>query len=459
MKKKSSLQEKDLKYIFHPCSQMKDYEELPPIVIKEGKGLYLTDEFGKKYMDCVSSWWVNLFGHSNERINNALINQVKKLEHVIFSNFSHEPAIDLGEELIAVAPKGLQKLLFAENGASSIEIALKISFQYHQERGNKRKTKFVSLKNSYHGETLGALGITDVDLFTKIYKPLINESIKVSGPSCFTCQFNKKIDNCNAECFIHMEKIVSENHEEIAGIVIEPMVQGVAGMRIYSPIYLKKLKELSSKYNIHFIADEIAVGFGRTGKMFALEHAGVSPDIMCVGKGLTAGYFPMSLTLITDEIYSAFYHDYSKGKSFLHSHSYSGNPLGCAIALETLRVFKDENILNTIEVKSKYLRDKGNEVFLSHPNIGEYRQIGLIGAIEIVKDKNTMELFPSENRIGYEIYKIALKKGAILRPIGNVIYFMPPYIISEKEIDEMLNISLESLNEYLSSINGGNNVQ
>lgn len=447
----SSLQKRDLKHIFHPCSQMKDYEKLPPVVIREGRGVYLIDEFGEKYMDCVSSWWVNLFGHCNERINNVLIEQVKKLEHVIFANFTHEAAITLGERLTEAVPLGLNKLIFSENGSSSIEIALKISFQYHQEMGRENKRKFISLKNGYHGETLGALGVTDVELFTKIYKPLINESIKVQGPDCWNCPFGKKRESCDAECFIHMEKTIEAEHENICGVIIEPMVQGAAGMNIYSPKYLKKLRSLTEKYSIHFIADEIAVGFGRTGKMFAVEHAEVSPDIMCVGKGLTAGYFPMSITMITDEIYDAFYDDYLKGKSFLHSHSYSGNPLGCAIASETLKIFKEENILEIVNEKGKYLKEKAVELFSNHKNIGEYRQIGFIGALEFVMDKNSKKQFPSEARVGFEIYKIALKKGIIIRPLGNVIYFMPPYVITEEEIDRMLELTLESIEEYVNS--------
>lgn len=445
----TELQKKDMKYIFHPCSQMKDYEALPPMVITHGKGVYVTDESGKKYLDCVSSWWVNLFGHSNERINKALIDQVQKLEHIIFANFTHKPAIELGELLIEIAPKGLEKIFFADNGSSSIEIALKLSFQYHKQTKNSKKKKFISLENGYHGETLGALGITDVALFTDIYKPLINESIKVKGPSCFKCEYSKKRETCSAECFEHMEKVILENHYDISGVIIEPIVQGAGGMKIYSPVYLKKLRKITQQYNINFIADEIAVGFGRTGKMFALEHANISPDIMCVGKGLTAGYFPMSLVLMTGKIYDEFYSDYSLGKSFLHSHSYSGNPLGCAVAVESLKIFKEENILKTIESKGEYLRKNIKKTFVNNKWIGEYRQIGLIGALELV-NKNKKNFNP-KLRIGYEIYKIALSKGAILRPIGNVIYFMPPYVISEKEIDEMIRICKESIEEFFNN--------
>lgn len=453
MSKLTELQSKDLQYIFHPCSQMKDYEKLPPIVIKSGKGMYLTDEFGNQYMDCVSSWWVNLFGHANERINNVIFKQVQSLEHVIFANFSHEPAIELGEKLTAVVPKGLTKLFFTDNGSASNEVALKLSFQYHKQTGNPQKTKFISLTDGYHGETIGALAVGDIDIFTETYRPLIIESIKVKGPDCFRCPYGLKAKSCDAECFEHMETALKEHHHEVAAVILEPMVQGVAGMKIYSPRYLQKLRELTDILNVHFIADEIAVGFGRTGKMFACEHAQVSPDIMCVGKGLTAGYFPMAITLMTDKIYNAFYADYFEGKSFLHSHSYSGNPIGCRIAVETLNIFKEQNILETIEKKGNYLREKALEIFENHPNIGEYRQIGMIGALEFVKNKESKELFDPMKRAGYEIYKIALKKGAVLRPLGNVIYFMPPYIITEAEIDRMLQICKESIDEYLASQN------
>lgn len=454
----SELQKIDLKYIFHPCSQMKDYEELPPIVVKKAYGIYFEDEFGKKYMDCVSSWWVNLFGHCNKRINDAIKNQLDKLEHILFVNFSHEPAIELAEELIKVVPKGIEKFLFADNGSSSIEMALKLSFQYHKQTGNPQKTKFISLTDAYHGETIGALGVGDVDIFTKTYRPLIKEGLKAEAPDCFRCQYGKNRENCNSECFEKMEKLIIKNHKEVAAIIIEPIVQGAGGMKIYSPKYITKLKKLTQKYNIHLIADEIAVGFGRTGKMFAMEHSGVSPDIMCISKGLTAGYYPMSIVGITKTIFNAFYADYLEGKSFLHSHTYSGNPLGCRIALEVLKIFKEENILNMIEKKGEYLRKRVKEIFFDDKNfkyinfIGEYRQIGMIGALELVVNKNTKNVFPAKDRIGYEIYKIALKNGALLRPLGNVIYFMPPYIITEGEIDQMLNICKNSIIEYFDKI-------
>ena len=442
------LQDKDLKYIWHPCSQMKDYEKFPPIVIEKGKGVYLKDVDGKTYLDAVSSWWVNLFGHSNQRINDALYNQANTLEHVIFANFTHKPAIELCERIISISPNRLEKVFFGDNGSSAIEIALKLSFQYHQQIGKGKKTKFVNISDAYHGETIGALSVGDMDLYSKIYKPILIDSIKVEGPDCFRCKFNKDRKTCDAECFIFMEDKIKEIHDEVSAIIIEPIVQCAAGMKIYSPKYLIKLREICDKYDINLIADEIAVGFGRTGKMFASEHANISPDIMCLSKGLTAGYMPLSLVLMSDKMYYAFYDDYNKMKAFLHSHSYSGNPLGCSVALETLKIFEDENIIEKNKIKSDYLRKKVQSILSSIPNLGEYRQIGMIGAIELVKDKITKEPFESERRVGYNIYKKALEKGVLLRALGNIIYFMPPYVITEEEIDFMVDVARDSIIEY-----------
>ncbi len=442
------LQEKDLKYVWHPCSQMKDYEKFPPIVIEKGKGVFLEDIEGKKYLDAVSSWWVNLFGHSNQRISDALYNQANSLEHVIFANFTHKPAIELCERIVSLTPDRLQKVFFGDNGSSAIEIALKLSFQYHQQIGKTKKTRFVNISDAYHGETIGALSMGDVDLYSKVYKPILLDSEKVEGPDCFRCKYNKERNTCNAECFITMEEKIKQIHQEVSAIIIEPLVQCAAGMKIYSPKYLVKLRELCDKYDINIIADEIAVGFGRTGKMFACEHAGISPDIMCLSKGLTAGYMPLSLVLMSNKIYDAFYDEYDTMKAFLHSHSYSGNPLGCSIAVETLNIFEDEDVINKNKIKSEYLRNKVESVLKEIPNVGEYRQIGMIGAIELVKDKNTKEPIDYEKRVGYNIYQKALKKGVLLRALGNIVYFMPPYVITEEEIDFMVDVAKDSIIEY-----------
>lgn len=443
-----SLQKKDLQYIWHPCSQMKDYEGFPPIIIERGEGPFLYDTEGKSYLDAVSSWWVNLFGHSNKRINRAIARQVDNLEHVIFANFSHKPAIELAERIVKITPEGLNKVFFADNGSSAVEVAIKLSFQYFQQVGKPKKTKFIAITDAYHGETLGALSVGAIDLYSKIYNPLLLNTFKVEGPDCFRCKYGLNRKNCNAECFEHMERTIEENHEKIAGAIIEPMVQAAAGMKIYSPVYLRKLRNICDKYDIHFIADEIAVGFGRTGKMFACEHAEVSPDIMCVSKGLTAGYLPLSLTLMTDRIYDAFYDEYATLKAFLHSHSYTGNPIGCAVACETLNIFEDENIIEENKLKSQMIKEKIEEKLMDIPYFGEFRQLGMIGAVELVIDKETKEGFDWKERVGYKIYKRALEHGVLLRPLGNVIYFMPPYVVTEEEIDLMIDVARKSIKEY-----------
>lgn len=441
--------EKDLEYIWHPCSQMKDYEELKPIVIKKGEGVYLYDIEGNKYLDVISSWWCNLLGHCNPTINKAVKEQIDKLEHVIFANFTHTQAIRLCERLTKILPQGLCKFNFTDNGSSAIEAAMKVSFQYHQQTGNPQKTKFMALTDAYHGETIGALSAGDCDLYTKLYKPILMDIKKVKAPDCYRCPYGKNRDNCSCECFEYAKKAFEENGEETSAILVEPLLQGSAGMKIYPPLYLKKLRELCDEYNVHLIADEIATGFGRTGKMFAFEHAKVSPDIMCLSKGLTGGYMPMALFVTTQKIYDAFYADYNTGKAFMHSHTYSGNPLACSAANAVLDILEDGSVLKTAQQNAKYFNDLIKEKFLNHKNVGEVRHIGLINAIEIVKNKRTKESFDSKLRTGYQIYKKALKRGVILRPLGDVIYFNPPLIIEKKDMDYAVNTAFECMNEVL----------
>ena len=444
---------KDLEYIWHPCSQMKDYEELPPIVIDKAKGLYLYDIDGNKYADVVSSWWCNLLGHCNNRINNAVKTQIDKLEHVIFANFTHKTAITLCEKLSKVLPKGLCKFNFTDNGSSAIEAAMKVSFQYHYQTGNPQKKRFMALSDAYHGETIGALSVGGVDLYSEIYKPILMDIVRIDGPDCYRCPYGKCRDNCSCECFEKAEKAFTEFGDETAAILVEPLLQGSAGMKVYPPLYLKKLRELCNKYNVHFIADEIATGYGRTGKMFACDHAGISPDIMCLSKGLTGGYMPMAIFATTQKIYDAFYADYNDGKAFMHSHTYSGNPLACSAAIEVLNILEDEKIIEKANENAKYFNKIIKDKFLSLINVGEVRSIGLINAIELVKDNATKEPFESKLRVGYQIYKKALKKGVLLRPLGNVIYFNPPLIISKEDMDFVTDIALECTKEVLQSNN------
>lgn len=427
------LAERDLKYIWHPCSQMKDYEQFKPIVADRGQGVYIYDNNGKEYIDIVSSWWCNLLGHCNPKINDGIKKQLDRLEHVIFANFTHEGAVKLCEELDKIVPKGLKKYNFSDNGSSAVECALKMAFQYHFQMGNIKKKKFMCLTEGYHGETIGALSVGSMDLYAKIYKPMLMDTIHIEAPDCYRCKFGKNRESCSCECFINAEKVFEEKAHEVCAIIVEPLLQGSAGMRIYPALYLKKLRKLCDKYNVLLIADEIATGFGRTGKMFAFDHAEVSPDIMCISKGLTGGYMPMSITITTDEIYNAFYDDYNKSKAFMHSHTYSGNPLGCAAALAVQKILKEDSVIEKAQCTAKVLNDKLNEEFINHKNVGEIRSIGLINAIELVEDKKNKIGFDSNLRMGYQIYKKAIEYGLILRPLGNVLYFNPPLIINEEE--------------------------
>jgi len=452
MKNNIDWQKEDLNHIWHPCSQMKDYEELAPIVIERGEGINLYDINGKCYKDVVSSWWCNLLGHCNPIISARLKEQTDKLEHVIFANFSHKPVIELCMRLKKLLPDGLAKFNFADNGSSSIEMAMKISFQYFQQVGLPQKKRFMALTDAYHGETISALSVGDCDLYTKIYKPILMDVIRVKAPDCYRCPFGKSRDNCKCECFCDCEKQFEKYGEETCAILVEPLLQGSAGMKIYPALYLKKLREICDKYNVHLILDEIATGFYRTGRMFACNHAGISPDIMCVSKGLTGGYMPMAIAITTDEIYNAFYDDYSTYKAFMHSHTYSGNPLGASCALGVLDILETGKIQEELKEKTPYFNNSIKEKFLNHKNVGEVRSIGLINAIELVLDKKTKEGFSSKLRVGYQIYKKALEKGVLLRPLGNVIYFNPPLIIDKADMDFVVNVAYDCMAEVLNEL-------
>lgn len=445
----NKLIEEDLKYIWHPCSQMKDYETLKPIVIDHGKGSYLYDVDGNEYIDIISSWWCNLLGHCNPKINAAMKKQLDTLEHVIFANLSHEPAIKLCQELSKVIPQGLVKFNFSDNGSASVECALKMAFQYHAQTGQAKRTRFMCLSEGYHGETVGALSVGSMDLYAKIYKPMLMETIHIEAPDCYRCPYGKARDNCQCECFINAEKEFERYGAETAALIVEPLLQGSAGMRIYPALYLKKLRDLCDKTGVLLIVDEIATGFGRTGKMFACDHAGISPDIMCISKGLTGGYMPMAMTLTTQKIYDAFYDDYGKGRAFMHSHTYSGNPLGCSAALAVQQIMREEHILENAAKTGKYLTAKLQEKLAEHKNVGEIRSLGLINAIELVKDKDTKQPFDAKRRTGYAIYKKALQKGLLLRPLGDVLYFNPALNIDKETIDKAIDRCIASMDEIL----------
>jgi len=443
---KSEILRLDRDHVWHPCTQQKDHESFPPIPIVRGEGVYLVDLDGNRYIDGVSSWWVNLFGHNHPRLNRALTDQAGRIAHHIFAGFTHEPAVELAHRLCRLAPSGLEKVFFADNGSAAVEVALKMSFQFWQQMGKPRKSRFVSLTDAYHGETLGALSVGGCDLYREIYRPILLDGFQVQGPDCYRCPYGLHRNSCDAECFEHLERLVTEKREEVAAVIVEPLIQGAAGMRIYPPVYLKKLRALCDASDVHYIADEIAVGFGRTGRLFANEHAGISPDFLCLSKGITGGYLPLSVTLTTDAVYQAFYDEYAMQKAFLHSHSYTGNPLACALAVEVLNIFEEEDILAGLLPKMALLEGQAAR-FEDLPHVGEFRRCGMVAAIEMVQKKRSAVPYPWQERRGLQVYHRALARGALLRPLGNVVYFMPPLSISEDELQTLLNIAWEAIVE------------
>lgn len=418
--------------VWHPCTQMKRHETLPLVPIQRGSGVWLYDFDGKRYLDAVSSWWVNLFGHCNPRINSAITDQLGQLEHVMLSGFTHEPVVQLSERLAALAPAGLGHCFYASDGASATEIALKMSVHFWRNTGKPDKTRFVSLQNSYHGETLGALSVTDVALFKDAYASLIYTSATVVSPDSRNADAGESAEDFALRCAAQLETYLQEHHAQLAAFIVEPLVQGAAGMAMYHPVYLTRARELCNQYQVHLIADEIAVGMGRTGTLFACEQANISPDFLLLSKGITGGYLPLSVVMTTDNIYQAFYAD-NVARGFLHSHSYTGNPLACRAALATLDIFAADDVLNSNRSKAAYL-NRIAAPLREHPNVSNFRNTGMIWAFEVTSPHADF---------AQRCFSLALEHELLLRPMGNTVYFMPPYIISEQEIDLLVERTLK----------------
>jgi len=425
-----SLEQRDLEVLWHPCTQMKDHETLPLIPIKNAHGVYLEDFEGNRYIDAISSWWVNMFGHTNEYINSKIVEQLNSLEHVILAGFTHEQVIRLSERLVSLTPKDLDKCFYSDNGSSAVEVAIKMSYHAHRNDGNKEKTIFVSLTNSYHGETIGALSVGDVELYKDTYKPLLLETIQTPVPK------DMSIESA-ISASVEFEKICKDKADSISAIIVEPLIQGAGYMHMYHTEFLVRVREISKRYNIHLIADEVMVGFGRTGELFACEKAKISPDFLVLSKGLTGGYLPLSVVLTSNDIYNKFYCDYDKYKAFLHSHSYTGNALACAAANATLDIFENDNIIEKNRETSAYMAKK-LEKFLELENVKSIRQTGMVCAVELQGYK------PNE-RIGLKVYQYGLDHGVLLRPLGHIIYFMPPYIITKDECDKMMDTAFDAV--------------
>ncbi|MCA1799066.1 MAG: adenosylmethionine--8-amino-7-oxononanoate transaminase [Xanthomonadaceae bacterium] len=424
---------RDLAVLWHPCTQMKDHETLPLTPLRRGRGVWLEDYDGRRYLDAISSWWVNLFGHANPVINDALKAQVDELEHAIFAGFSHAPGIELAERLVSLTPPGLERCFFADNGSAAVEVALKMSFHYWRNTGRGERRRFIALTNSYHGETLGALAVGDVPLYRETYGPLLMETIKVPAPDCYERAPDEDWEACSLRMFEPMERALAEHAHEVCAVIVEPLVQCAGGMRMYHAAYLRRLREACDRYGVHMIADEIAVGFGRTGTMFACEQAEISPDFMCLSKGLTGGYLPLSAVVTTDRVYQAFYDDYTRLTAFLHSHSYTGNPLACRVALATLGLFDDGDVIVRNRVTAASMAELAAPL-AAHPHVAEVRQTGMILAIELARDPAQRGAYPWQERRGLRVYRHALAAGVLLRPVGDVVYWMPPYVIDDEAL-------------------------
>jgi len=436
---------RDLAHVWHPCTQMKDHEQqLPLIPIRRGEGVWLEDYDGKRYLDAVSSWWVNLFGHANPRINAAVRAQLERLEHVILAGFSHEPVIALSEALTTLGPAGLTRCFYADNGSSAVEVAVKMSFHYWRNVGRSGKRRFITLTNSYHGETLGALAVGNVELYKEIYRPLLMDVISAPSPDCFERDPGESWAQHSRRRFADMEALLAKHADETCAVIVEPLVQCAGGMRMYDPVYLTLLRAACDAHRVHLIADEIAVGFGRTGTLFACEQAGIRPDFMCLSKGLTGGYLPLSAVMTTEPVYTAFYDEYTKLTAFLHSHSFTGNPLACAAALATLAIFREDGTLERNRALAAHMGARARELE-DHPHVAEVRQRGMIVAVELTADKAARTPYPWQERRGLAVYRHALTRGVLLRPIGNVVYFMPPYVITPEQIDLMVEVAREGI--------------
>jgi adenosylmethionine---8-amino-7-oxononanoate aminotransferase len=429
---------RDLAVLWHPCTQMREHPDLLPLVpIARGEGAWLVGHDGRRYLDAVSSWWTNLFGHAEPRIAAAIARQAGTLEQVILAGFSHEPAVALAEKLLALAPRQdgrapLAKVFYADNGSAGVEVALKMAFHWFHNRGEHRRTKFVALENGYHGETIGALSVGDIPLYRRVYAPLLAEALFVPSPDAFLAEPGETAAQCAERAANALRELLERHAGEICALILEPRVQCAGGMRMHDPLYLQRARELCDEHGVFLIADEIAVGFGRTGTMFACEQAGVMPDLLCLSKDLTGGFLPLAAVLATQAIYEGFLDD-SRERAFLHSHSYTGNPLACAAAVASLSIFESDDVL---------ARNRGVATrmaalaapFAELPQVGDVRQAGMIVAFELLQDRATRTPFEPAQRIGLRAYRAALERGVVLRPLGDVLYWMPPYCIDEAQL-------------------------
>ncbi len=427
----------DLEYFWHPFTQMTEYAQKDPLIIDKGEGIYLIDVHGNRYIDGVSSLWVNVHGHNHPKINKAVREQLEKIAHSTTLGISNVPAILLAKKLAEIAPPGLKKVFFSDTGACAMEIAIKMAYHYWQNIGDKKRKKFVCLRNGYHGDTIGAMSVGGIDLFHAVYRPLLFEAYFAPSPYCYRCELQADPENCGLLCLQKLEEIVASHRDEIAAIVSESTVQAAGGIIVMPDGYMKGLREIADRYGVLLVLDEVAVGFGRTGKMWGCEHEGVVPDIMAVAKGITGGYLPVAATLTTEKVYGAFLGDYTR--TFYHGHTYTGNPLGCAAALANIELFEEERTLEKLQPKIEHLKGRLEE-FKELKHVGDIRQKGFMVGVELVKDKDTKEPFPYGERTGFKVIYKARERGVVIRPLGDVIVILPPLVIDTPELDRLLDV-------------------
>ena len=447
-----TLREYNRKHVWHPFTQMSEWEESEPIIIVDGDGCWLVDSEGNRFLDGVGSIWTNVHGHAVPEINEAIRSQIDRIEHSTLLGLTNDKAALLAKRLVDIAPQGLTKVFYSDNGSTAVEIGLKMAFQYWQHKGKPEKTRFISFRNAYHGDTLGAVSVGGIDTFHAIFNPLLFKAVHAPSPNCYRCELCSVRDAslCNRECLQELERLISIHAHELAGLIIEPIVQGAGGMIVQPYGFVKRVRELCDSYGILMIADEVAVGFGRTGTMFASQQESVTPDIMALSKGITGGYLPLAATLATQEVYGAFLGEYRDLKTFFHGHTFTGNPVCCAAALASLDLFGKNHLLEALPQKIEYLSERIKKL-LEFEHVGDVRQCGMIGGIELVRNKVTREPYSWEERIGIQVCQEAIKFGVFLRPLGNVIVIFPPLAISLKELELLMDVIERSIENICGS--------
>lgn len=438
----------DKAYIWHPFTQMQDWQQEQPLIIDRGEGNLLIDTEGNAYIDGVSSLWTNVHGHRHPKLDQAVRDQLDRIAHSTMLGLSNVPAIECARKLVQIAPPGLTKVFYSDNGSTAVEAALKMAYQYQQQAtgGCSDKIKFMTLTNAYHGDTIGSVSVGGIDLFHRVYNPLLFETIPVESPYCYRCPFSLTHPACAMACLDRMEYLMKQHAHEVCALIIEPLVQGAAGMLVQPPGYLKQVRELCTRYRILMIADEVAVGFGKTGKLFACDHEGVVPDLMALAKGITGGYLPLAATLVREEIYQGFLGRYEEFKTFFHGHTYTGNPLACAAAMANLEIFEQEDVIGRLQVVVARLAERLEPIKkLAH--VGEVRRYGIMTGIELVADKSSAEPFAPEAKIGHRVIMQARRQGLIIRPLGHVIILMPPLSISIEQVDRMCDITMNAIRQ------------